>query len=157
MTETLLLSLGNPLRGDDGVGLAVQRWVEANGLPAGVDAIDGGTAGLDLALTLSDYRRAVIVDAADLGSRAKPGEWMRFVPEQARLALDPQALSLHAAGLAEALALTAALGKLPEKVVIFGVQPAALDWSEGLSTAVAQAVPTVGNAVLRELEAFVRP
>jgi hydrogenase maturation protease len=57
--------------------------------------------------------------------------------------------------LAEALALSAALGTLPEKVVIFGVQPAALDWSEGLSPAVAQAVPVIGRAVLRELEAFV--
>ena len=158
MNETLVLGLGNPWRGDDGFGTAVIRWLQVRGLPPGVMAVDGGTPGLELVLTLAGdpkgrpYHRALIVDAADLG-RA-PGEWMRFTPAQAHLRADGARLSVHAAGLAEALALGEALGTLPEEVVIFGVQPAWLDWQPGLSAEAQAAVSIVGQAVLQELEAI---
>lgn len=153
--ETLILGLGNPLRGDDGLGPAVIAWLQEHGLPTGVVAVDGGTAGLELVLTLMGYQRALIVDAAEVG-RA-PGEWIRFTPDlqpvldQAVGQLEEKGplLSLHTAGLAEALALGAALGVLPEEVVIFGVQPARLDWSPGLSAEVQAAVPVVGREMLR--------
>jgi hydrogenase maturation protease len=158
VNETLVLGLGNPWRGDDGFGPAVIRWLQVRGLPPGVVAVDGGTPGLDLVLTLAGdlkghpYRRALIVDSADLG-RA-PGEWARFTPAQVRLRVDGARLSVHAAGLAEALALGEALGTLPEEVVIFGVQPAWHDWQPGLSAEVEAVVPIVGQAVLQELEAL---
>ena len=60
-------------------------------------------------------------------------------------------MSLHFAGLAEALELAAALGVLPEEVVIFGVQPARLDRPLRLSEEVKTAVPVVGHALLREI------
>ncbi len=152
MNETLVLGLGNPWRGDDGLGPAVIRWLQVRGLPPDVVAVDGGTPGLELVLTLAGYRRALIVDAANLGRT--PGEWMRFTPAQARLRADGARLSVHAAGLAEALALGEALGTLPEEVVIFGVQPAGLDWQPGLSAEAEAVVPIVGQAVLQELEAL---
>jgi hydrogenase maturation protease len=149
VNATLVLGLGNPLRGDDGLGPAVIRWLQARDLPPGVATVDGGTPGLELVLTLADCRRAVIVDAADLG-RA-PGEWMRFAPDRVRLKEGEASLSLHAAGLAEALALGTALGALPEEVIIFGVQPMRVDWSPELSAEAQVAVPVVGRAVLREI------
>lgn len=148
--QTLVLGLGNPLRGDDGLGPAVIRWMQARGLPCGVTAIDGGTRGLDVLLTLAEYRRVFIVDAAGVG-RA-PGEWLRIAPDLRRLGVETPALSCHAAGLADALALGAALGVLPEQVIIFGVQPARVDWSPELSAEVRKAVPAVGRAILSEVE-----
>jgi hydrogenase maturation protease len=145
--DTLVLGLGNPLRSDDGIGPAVIEWLQAHDLPSGAVVIDGGTRGLELILTLADCRRALIVDAAEIG-RA-PGEWERLTPDLIR-PKDGPTISLHAAGLAEALALGEALGALPEEVVIFGVQPARLDWSPGLSAEAQAAVPEVGRAVLRE-------
>jgi hydrogenase maturation protease len=145
--DTLVLGLGNPLRGDDGIGPAVIEWLQAHDLPPGVVAIDGGTRGLELVLTLADCRRALIVDAAEIG-RA-PGEWERFTPDLIRLK-DGPTISLHAAGLAETLALGEALGVLPEEVMIFGVQPARLDWSPGLSAEVKAAVLEVARAVWQE-------
>jgi len=50
-------------------------------------------------------------------------------------------------------ALGEALGTLPKEVVIFGVQPASVDWSPALSSEAQAAVPIVGQAVLQELEA----
>ena len=151
--STLILGLGNSLRGDDGVGPAVIEWLDQRVLPAGVEAIDGGTAGLDIVSTLMGHERAVIVDAANIG-RA-PGAWVRVTPDVTRLKDHDTTLSLHSAGLAEALALGAALNVLPQAIIIYGVQPQNLDWAPQLSDEVRAAVPEVGQAILREMERYV--
>jgi hydrogenase maturation protease len=153
MAKTLVLALGNVLRGDDGVGTAVLESLLAHGPFAdGVDVLDGGTPGLETALLLEGYHRAIIIDAADMG--LPPGEWRRFLPGDGRLPSRDAHLrgTMHYAGLAEALALGEALGILPPDVVIYGIQPEEVGWQEGLSTAVQTAVPHVTAAILRELQ-----
>jgi hydrogenase maturation protease len=148
VTKTLVLGLGNVLRGDDGLGPAVVGWLNQHSLPPDVTVVDGGTPGLEMVLTLADYPRALIVDAADL--HRAPGEWERLSPKQVQPS-DQARLSLHYAGLAEALALGAELGTLPAELSIYGVQPAQVDWSPGLSPQAQAAVPSVGQALLEEL------
>ena len=149
-THTLILGVGNPLRGDDGIGPAVIGWLRERDLPTHAIALDGGTTGLDLVLTLEGHQRAIIIDAADAG--CAPGEWVRFMLDAVYLKETELGLSLHTAGLADALALGAALGTLPAQVVIYGVQPAQLVRTMGLSNHVQRAVPLVGRAVLQEVE-----
>ena len=60
MLRTLVLGLGNPLRGDDGVGPRVVEEVIRRGLPEGVTALDGGTGGLDLLPVLEEWDRAIV-------------------------------------------------------------------------------------------------
>ena len=45
---TLVLGLGNPLRGDDGVGVRVVQQLAKWCLPSDVEVVDGGTRGLGL-------------------------------------------------------------------------------------------------------------
>ncbi|MGD8996727.1 MAG: hydrogenase maturation protease [Anaerolineae bacterium] len=147
---TLILGLGNPLRGDDGVGARVVEELTHRDLPQAVTALDGGTGGLDLLRLLEQWERVVIVDAADVGR--EPGQYVRFTPDQVRLASASSTLSLHNAGLSEVLTLAEALElDLPE-LVIFGVQPAEIGWKEGLSPAVAAAVTTLADAILDEIQ-----
>lgn len=149
--DTVVLALGNPLRGDDGVGMAVMERLAQADLPPAVTLLDGGTAGLETVLLLQGYRCAIIVDAAEMG-RA-PGEWVRFTPSEVRpRAADHQPRgTLHDAGLAEALVLGEALGVLPPEIVIYGVQPAEIGWSPGLSAPVEAAVPTICAAIVTAL------
>jgi hydrogenase maturation protease len=149
-TRTLVLALGNPLRGDDGVGLAILETLASAKLPAGVDLLDGGTAGLETAVLLEGYQRLLILDAADFG--APPGSWRRF-PYTPELFLTQTTMqgTLHDAGLAEALQLAEAIGFLPAEVLIFGVQPGMIGWEEGLSEEVATVVEEVATAVLAYL------
>ena len=149
MAETIVIGIGNPLRGDDGIGPAVIAWLREHELPPDVEAIDGGTAGLDLVSMWMGHRRAILVDAANM--KRAPGEWMRFTPDTVQLKDNDLQFSLHNAGLTEALALGAALGTLPDEVIVYGVQPASIDWSAGLSDEMQQAVPMVGDAILREI------
>lgn len=150
--RALVLGLGNPLRGDDGAGPATIAALRALPLPPHVELIDGGTPGLETVLVWQGYGRVYIVDAAQMGMA--PGAWRRFTLQEAQLEQAPDALqgTLHAAGLAEAVALAAALEALPEALVIFGVEPRATAWGMGLSTEVETAVSQVCRALAAELQ-----
>ena len=66
--HTLILGLGNPLRGDDGVGTAVIANLRNHpDLPPDVDLVDGGTAGLETAVHEGDHRQS------DRGSSIRDG------------------------------------------------------------------------------------
>jgi hydrogenase maturation protease len=154
MTEkTLVLALGNILRGDDGVGAAVVEVLAARaGLP-GVDWLDGGTPGFEAVLIMEGYERVIVVDAADMGD--EPGAWRWFSADEVRLKSKDLHLrgTLHYAGLAEALSLGAALDILPPQIDIVGVQPEQIDWEIGMSAAVAAVVPVVADAIYDALAA----
>lgn len=152
MEKTLILGLGNPFRGDDGVGTAVVAVLMNKDQPPNVVVLDGGTPGLETVLIWQGYQRVIIVDAADMGMQ--PGSWRRFLAEEAVLPLGNGAMqgTLHAAGLAEALALAEALDILPPELVFYGVQPEYTGWSTGLSAPVETAVPSLSAAISAEIE-----
>ncbi len=147
----LVLGLGNPLQGDDGIGGAVVAELERRPLPGDVEVLDSGTPGIGLVNLLDGRTRVIIVDAADMG-RA-PGEVVRLTPDQVRPDPSMRSFSLHAAGLADALMLAQTLGlRLPE-ITIYGVQPAFIGWRQGLSPEVEAAVPRVVEAVWNQVGA----
>jgi hydrogenase maturation protease len=155
-TDLLVLGLGNPLRGDDGIGPRVVEVLTHGELPDGVEALDAGTAGLDLLDLLAEPgvlgggrpQRVIIVDAADVGLEA--GQFTRFTPDRVELMEAESNLPSHQAGLAEVLALARALERPLPEIIIFGVQPGSLEWGAGLTPEVEAAVPLVVAAVLRE-------
>jgi hydrogenase maturation protease len=151
MNSTLILGLGNSLRGDDGAGPAVVATLSSMELPPHVELLDGGTPGLETVLLLQGYERVIIVDAADMG--LEPGQWRRFTPEMADLKSSNNRLqgTLHAAGLAEALVLAGALDVLPPTLIIYGIQPAKIDWSEDLSDLLQGALPALINRIVEEI------
>lgn len=143
------MGLGNPLRGDDGVGVRVVEMLAQGSLPDGVEVVDGGTLGLGLVPLLEGWQRVIFVDAADVGQA--PGQFVRFLPEEARLLGDSQHIAIHEAGLRDALLLAQALDVLPKQVIVFGVQPAKLDWDSTLSPEVEAALPSLIAAIQTEL------
>ncbi|MEJ2210111.1 MAG: hydrogenase maturation protease [Anaerolineae bacterium] len=150
--ETLILGLGNPLRGDDGVGVRLAQMLAGRRLPAGVEVVDGGTQGLGLVSLLEGRRRAIVIDAAEMGRR--PGEFVRFMADEVHLSdMQGAGFSVHEAGLREALLLARALGLLPDEVVVYGVQPARVEWDAGLSPQVEAALPALAEAVMDEVTA----
>jgi hydrogenase maturation protease len=147
---TLVIGLGNPLRGDDGVGIRVAQMLAEQTLPFDVEVVDGGTQGLGLINLMEGRQRVILIDAAEIGQ--SPGQFARFTLDEAHLPGDDQHLSIHAAGLRDALLLAEALGMLPREVIIFGVQPANLEWDSALSAQIEAILPDLSEAVLAELE-----
>ena len=144
--DTLVLGLGNPLRGDDGIGSHAIQMLVAKALPEGVEVVEGGTQGLGLVSLMEGWRRVILVDAANVGQ--PPGGFVRFTPQEARLMGSDQPISVHNAGLREALLLAETLELLPDEIIIYGMQPANLEWDDGLSPQVEAAMPELVRAIL---------
>ena len=149
--DTLVVGLGNPLRGDDGIGPRVIQMLVTEALPEGVEVVEGGTQGLGLVSLMEGWRRVILVDAANVGQ--PPGGFVRFTPQEARLLGSDQFISVHNAGLRDALLLAETLELLPDELVIYGMQPANLDWDDDLSPQVEAAMPELVRAILDELVA----
>lgn len=151
MKPTLILGLGNPLQGDDGVGCRVIQALEQRTLPKGVEVLDGGTPGVGLVNLLEGRRQVIIIDAAEMGE--PPGTVRQFPPEALALTGSAERFSLHRSGVADALHLAQALGMKLPRIVFFGVQPLQVGWGENLSAAVQAAVPQVVTAILESEDA----
>lgn len=150
-----IIGLGNPLRRDDGVGIRIAEMLGARSLPKAVTVIDGGTQGLGLVNLMEGWQRVILVDAANIGEA--PGRFVRFTLDEVDLLSGSSPLgggphlNVHYAGLREALLLAQALGSLPQDVVVYGVQPANVDWENALSPEVEAALPDLMGAILGEV------
>lgn len=146
----LILGLGNPLRGDDGIGPAVIEALRQVELPPEVELMDGGTAGLGLLTAISGRQHLLVVDAAEMGR--PPGTVVVFRPEAVSLEKAASALSPHQLGFAEVLEVAGRLALAPQRIKVFAVQPDRLDWEQGLSPAVQNSLSQVFAAIREELD-----
>ena len=146
---TVVLGLGNPLMGDDGLGLAVlARLVEEWEFSPPVQLVDGGTWGMNLLPIIEDAESLVLLDAIRTG--AQPGT----VIELERAALPrylAHKLSPHQIDLKEVLALAELRGKLTETAVAIGAEPAAIELMFHLSPCLEQRVGDIALAVVNRL------
>jgi hydrogenase maturation protease len=134
----LVLGVGNPHAGDDGVGPAVIAALRADPPPGATLALAEPT---DLPALLEGAAAAVIVDACRSG--ADPGALLRF--DAADLPAGPFALSTHGLGLSAALALARALGALPPVCAVVAVEGRAFGPGDPMTPAVAAAVPAAAR------------
>jgi hydrogenase maturation protease len=149
--HVLIMGLGNPLLGDEGIGVRVVEELKGLELPDGVVVVEGGTTGLGLIGLMEGYERVIVVDAADMGH--PPGRVVRFTPLEVQLKTAEAPLSLHQIGLEEVLALAEALEVAPAELVIIGIQPSLLEVGVGLSPEVEGAIPQIIRIILDELDA----
>lgn len=136
----LLIGLGNPDRGDDGVGLLVARDFPSEEMDV---CLARGEATELLAL-LQGRKEVYLVDCVRSG--APPGTLHRFQGELPRTSN----ASTHGMGLSEAVGLARVLGCLPEKLVVLGIEGLAFEPGTPVSPAVLQAVPRAVQALLKE-------
>lgn len=137
MSPITVLGVGNPIMGDDGVGLVLLEGLQ--GLPpdARVEYVDGGTGGMELLPVVQDASRLLILDAV---AGPEPGTIRRFSGDQVPRLLAAK-LSPHQVGLLDVFAAARLLGREPETVEVVGVVPASVDLRLGLSDPVTAAVP----------------
>lgn len=148
--EVLILGVGNVLCGDDGLGIRALEMLAASSLPAWVELATVGAPGWELPLWLKGRRKALLVDAIEMG--IPPGEMRRFDIEAVELTSLESHLSLHETDLAGGLALAEALNALPAELILFGIQPAQCLPGQELSPQVRKALPELISAILEEIQ-----
>ncbi len=153
MTEeaehTLVLGLGNPLMGDDGLGLRALARLRQEWAVEGVELVDGGTWGMNLLPLIEDAGRVLLLDAIDVG--AAPGTLVELERDQIPR-LFARKLSPHEIDLREVLALAELRGTLPETVAL-GIQPRDVELGTELTPEVAAQVDGLLERVVARLRA----
>jgi hydrogenase maturation protease len=148
----LILGIGNLLRTDDGVGVHVVNLLNDSGkLPDFVEAVDAETSGVDLTALLQGRERVIVVDALDADE--EPGSIFRF--DARRLTSSaPHAISLHEAGIVEALRALEVLGEKPETEIIGVVPQDARSMGMEPTEPVLAAVPKVLKLVFQAVSGY---
>ena len=118
--RVLVAGIGNIFLGDDGFGVEVVARLARRTLPAGVEAVEFGIRGMDLAYALGrGYDAAILVDATPRGQR--PGTI--YVIDAAGDEIGDAAIETHAMDPVRVLRTAAALGPLPSRVLVVGCEP----------------------------------
>lgn len=147
--KTLILGVGNLLLSDEGVGVrVVERLAATYELPEGVQILDGGTLGLDLLYYLEGVDNLLIVDAVEMNK--EPGTLLRMEGDEVPSFLSIK-MSPHQIGIPDMLFAARLKGLYPSNVVLWGVQPAALDVGLELSPAVDSQVDVLVSKVVEQL------
>ncbi len=153
--QTLILGLGNPILGDDGVGWKVAEELQSKigNLKSEIEIDFASLGGLSLMERMLGYQRVVLVDCLETGS--SPVGTVHSMP-LADLA-NPTAghsASAHDTSLITALETAKTMGaSVPARVDVVTIEAKnTYDFSEELSPEIAAAVPMATQEVLRLLD-----
>ena len=157
LEKILMIGLGNPILGDDGVGWVVAREVESRvGETGGSIEVDYlSLGGLSLMERLMGYQKVILVDSLTTGKHPQ-GEVITFTLEDLVDLTSGHTTAAHDTSLKTALATGRQLGAdLPEDKDIHVVaieSQHVYDIQEGLTPLIAAAVPTAVRKVLDLIE-----
>lgn len=129
----IILGVGNPLRGDDAVGLEILRRLRGR-VPRNVRLIYGGTSPENFISKISRLRpsHVLIIDAAIFGG--EPGEARLIPPEQ----VPDETISTHTIPISVLASLIQK--ETNAKVMLLGIEPKNLGLGEGMSQEVSRAI-----------------
>jgi len=163
--KTLVVGLGNPILGDDGIGWSVAKKVlsyqknytptkepsmsvyKSNQISFDVEFLSSG--GLRLMEELIDYDQAIIIDALNTG-QYPPGYVSVFNLDEINQYLTGHLVSSHDTSLWTAIELGRALGaNLPGEIKVVGIESKNLySFSEDLTPEVEKAILKASLQVL---------
>ncbi len=151
--KTLVVGLGNPILGDDGVGWKVAEQVKGKlSADSCVDVECLSLGGISLMEHLIGYSRAILVDSFALDEPI--GSILILKLDDLPNYSAYHTTSPHDTSLQNAIAMGKALGaKLPDDVMVVGVATKRIhEFGESLSPPVADAVPLAAKFVLELIE-----
>ena len=143
----LVLCVGNPLMGDDGVGVELAKRLQERDYGPLVHVEEGGTLGMTLLPLLEDADTVILVDAVKTG--AAPGTLE--LPRHFSCVISP-----HQIGMKEVLGAAQLCGTLPRAITLVGVEAAHTDFCQPMSAEVRAAMPQalelIENLIARAVE-----
>jgi hydrogenase maturation protease len=143
LVKTIIIGYGNPLRGDDAVGVLTVEALEQDGMPPQVDLLTCPLLTSDLAEELAFCDRVAFI-AASISDDTPPGTIKQITLEPR--AANPGGIS-HGFDAPELLALTGILYSHIPEAVLFSVASARFDLTESLSPEVEKVFPELVERV----------
>lgn len=150
--RTAILGLGSVLMGDDAAGPHVLHRLEAEyELPPGIELLDLGTPGPELAHVVEGLDALIVIDT--IKAPGDPGDLHLLRREEILGGQGaPDRLSPHDPSLRGALVAASLLGRSPEDVLLIGIVPGDNHLGIGLSPGVRASLWGATALVAAELE-----
>lgn len=145
----MVIGVGNEYASDDAAGLLVARLLKQAGRPDFAVREESGE-GACLIEAWKGVAQLMVIDAVRSG--AEPGRLRRIDASAAPLPAESFRGSTHAFGLYEAVELARSLGRLPQRVIVFGIEGQNFAAGRSVSVAVERAIEAAARAVLDEIE-----
>lgn len=146
--RVLVIGMGNDYRSDDAVGLIVARRLR-KGFAGKVTVLEASGDGTALVAAWKGADAVVLIDAVQ--SAGRPGTLYRLDAHAQSVPTGLLHRSTHAIDVAEAIELARALGELPPRLIVYGIEGGNFEPGVGLSPEVEQVVQEVAKLVLQEV------
>ncbi|CFQ41345.1 MULTISPECIES: HyaD/HybD family hydrogenase maturation endopeptidase [Yersinia] len=147
----LVLGIGNLLLSDEAVGVRLVEALEQRfAIPAGVEVLDGGTAGLELMEAMANREHLIVADAVLTGQ--PPGS-VAVLRDKEIPAMFSRKVSPHQLGLCDVLMALQLTDEFPRQLTLVGVVPESLAPGIGLTSTVTQAMEPALEQILAALRA----
>ena len=149
----IILGIGNPILGDDGIGIhVVQKLKKQLGDRSDIVIDEAMTGGMNLLDAIIGFDKAILIDAVHL-TDYEIGEVKCFYLQDLGTI---HSCNPHDVSLIESIQLAKTLGeeKIPDEISIIGIVLHQLptDFSEELSPMVASAIPKAIQMVFNEIK-----
>jgi hydrogenase maturation protease len=132
----LIIGIGNEYRGDDAAGLIVARRLKGR-FAYSFTVLEQSGDGAALMEAWRGVETVIVIDAVISG--AEPGTIHRLDAKTQPLPKDAFRCSTHAFGVAEAIELSRAMGELPRRLIVYGIEGKNFAAGVGLSPEVEKA------------------
>jgi hydrogenase maturation protease len=147
VSHTVVIGVGNAFRGDDAAGREVAKRVRER-VPDELEVVVCELEPTRLIDAWEGADAALLVDAVSSGT--EPGTVHRFDATSEALPSREFRSSTHALGIGETIELARAIGKLPPRVVVFGVEGEVFGSGTELSSPAQEGVARAVELVLEE-------
>ena len=145
-----IIGCGNFDRGDDAAGLLVARRLHALGVETlGVEIIEQSGESFSLMDCWLGFEHVILVDAT--APRGTPGQVQVWNTHADRLPEDVFPCSTHAFGVREVVELARVMNRLPQTLLIYGIEGKQFDLGAPLSPEVEGAVESVAQQLRQQV------
>ena len=144
-----IIGLGNPYRGDDGVGPLIAQRIKRKEI-SGIEVLDWIMDAVALLDMWKDTDELILVDAAHC--HHEPGTIHRFEPNTDILPSSLFPLSTHGFCLNDAIRLGKELDRMPPYFVIYAIDGCEFGMNEALTPAVRKAAFEVEKKILLDIQ-----
>lgn len=151
--KTIIVGIGNPILGDDGIGIHVLHQVQKKiGNLNDVFFEEAMTGGMNLLDLMTGFEKAILIDAVRL-SNEPVGSVKRIDLNEVQTI---HSCNPHDVNFKEAITLAERLGEtsIPKKIIVIGIvlSTIPLDFSEELSEPIKMAITKATQMVLSEIK-----
>jgi hydrogenase maturation protease len=149
--KIIVIGIGNEFRGDDAAGLLVVRRLKKR-QPGGVEFLEQNGEATALMETMSLAGTVILVDAVQSGAEA--GQIHRYDASEQAMPAQFLRCSTHNFSVHDAIEMARALGNLPTRLMVYGIEGSHFEPGAELSPAVHSAVMEAAQRINEELQSL---